>query len=311
MDTGSVAAYMIHIAEGITTRAHDEFVALTQLGLVRPETVIIHGTALTPDDFMAVGRAGGKLVWSPSSNMVLYGQTTDVSSAIAAGVPVSIAPDWTPSGEDTMLPELRFAKSYLAGADPGLFSDRELLEAVTRVPASNMSIDNVVGTLEVGKFADLIAVTADETAPYASAIEARSQQFRLVMVGGVPHYGDPAIVGAMRETPASCHALSVCNVVRRVCWDDPPNGAVSPESIAEAIRAFYPWACSPASERSAHGERRSKAVWRACRVCGGEGDGGRGERRRDVAAHRPGNGRGAKKFPPRGGVRDRRTDGPA
>lgn len=240
MDVGTVAAYMIHLAEGLSARAHEEWTDLLRLGLLRPETVIIHGTALTAEDLGAAGAAGAKLVWSPSSNMALYGDTTNVEAALEAGISVSIAPDWTPSGADTMLAELRFARALIAGRWPGLFTDRELLEAGTRSAAINLAIDRDVGTLEVGKYADLLVLAVDPASPYSSAIDARSHEVRLVMVGGVPTFGDPDIVGGLRETPNTCHDLTVCNVIRRACWDDPPSGAVSPRSIAEVIRSFYP-----------------------------------------------------------------------
>ncbi|MCK6547676.1 amidohydrolase family protein [Myxococcota bacterium] len=239
MSAGQVDAYLIHVAEGLTARARGEYEDLVRLGLLRPETVIIHGTALTPMDFQAVGSSGARLVWSPASNVALYGATTDVESATNAGIPISLAPDWTPTGSLSLFSELRFAKRWLAENTAGLFTDRELLEMTTRVAAENLSIERWVGTLEAGKLADLLVVAVDDFMPYSSVIEARSADVRLVMIGGVPAYGDPAIVGALRETPASCHDLPVCGVIRRACWADTPDGPVSPASIATVIQGFY------------------------------------------------------------------------
>ena len=115
---GSYDAWMIHLAEGVrdadrrpgdTFSSRAEFAALQAKGLLTDTTVIIHGTALEPADFAAMHAAptvrtygvthgrGAKLVWSPQSNLVLYGKTTNVDDALAACVLVSLGTDWTPS----------------------------------------------------------------------------------------------------------------------------------------------------------------------------------------------------------------------
>ena len=50
------------------------------------------------------------MVWSPLSNLLLYGGTADVKSARAAGVPVALGSDWSPSGSKNLLNELKIAK---------------------------------------------------------------------------------------------------------------------------------------------------------------------------------------------------------
>lgn len=240
MQSGETTAYMIHLAEGLSTRAREEYVDLVALGLLRPETVIIHGTALTPADFVDVGNAGSKLVWSPSSNFALYGDTTDVQAAMNAGVSVSIAPDWTPSGADDVLHELRAAKATADQRWPGLFSDDDYLAMSTIVPAAQMAVDNWVGSIEPGKYADLVLLDVDPATPYASVLGARPQDIRLVFLNGIPSYGDPQILGALAETPPMCFELDACGVVRNGCWERPPDGTdVDPNMIAQVIQGFY------------------------------------------------------------------------
>ena len=98
-----------------------EFETIRRLGLLNDATVIVHGMALEPADFAAMRRAGpagpsapndglgAKLVWSPLSNLLLYGHTTNVYDALAKGVTVSLSTDWTPSGSNTLLDELKVA----------------------------------------------------------------------------------------------------------------------------------------------------------------------------------------------------------
>ena len=63
-------------------------------------------------DFDDMKTAGAKLVWSPKSNVVLYGTTTNIPLARSKGVPVALAPDWSLSGSVNILDELRFAAAW-------------------------------------------------------------------------------------------------------------------------------------------------------------------------------------------------------
>ena len=55
---------------------------------------VVHGTALTSAEFQKMAEVGADLAWSPLSNLLLYGDTTDVVAADQAGVRISLAPDW-------------------------------------------------------------------------------------------------------------------------------------------------------------------------------------------------------------------------
>ena len=67
---------------------------------------------LTTAQLMEVVDTGAHVVWSPSSNMVLYGETAPIAEMLSLGIPVGLGPDWTVSGEDEMLSEMRFAYEY-------------------------------------------------------------------------------------------------------------------------------------------------------------------------------------------------------
>ena len=53
------------------------------------------------------------VVWSPYSNMLLYGETMDIKAAIEAGVTIGLGSDWTPTGSKSVLEELVVATNYL------------------------------------------------------------------------------------------------------------------------------------------------------------------------------------------------------
>src|SRR4029453_9292272 len=87
-----VKAFYVHLAEGRSDNevSRNEFGKLVALNALTPATVVIHGTALTKDELAELRDAGAKLVWSPQSNLRLYGETTRAADALELGPPVDL-----------------------------------------------------------------------------------------------------------------------------------------------------------------------------------------------------------------------------
>ncbi len=109
LESGALKAFLIHLGEGKPSDASAarEFRMLAKRndGFLRPGVSVIHGVALGKDEFKQMATATVGLIWSPRSNIELYGATTDVRSAKDAGVKIALAPDWSPSGSDGLLEE--------------------------------------------------------------------------------------------------------------------------------------------------------------------------------------------------------------
>jgi 5-methylthioadenosine/S-adenosylhomocysteine deaminase len=251
MQNGQVDAWIVHLAEGVrdsqrrtgdTISSRAEFSALTSKGLLTDTTVIIHGSGLEPEDFATMRAApsirfdgtgdglGAKLVWSPLSNLLLYGQTALIYHALKAGVIVSLGTDWNPSGSRNLLDELKIADitlrdPRLLGADRDLVPslsitgkgadaretaeialDKLLVEMVTSNPAKTLRWTPEVGSIESGKFADLVLITKPQhssaaglpDSPYRNLIDATEADVRLVLVNGEPLSGDVALMAALK-----------------------------------------------------------------------------------------------------------------
>ena len=106
----------------------------------------------------------GEIVWSPLSNLLLYGATTRIAAAKAAGLRIAISSDWSPSGTKNLLGELKIARR-VSGRAGGIFTDRELAKAVTCVPARMLGWDQFVGSIEVNKTADLLVIEGTGSDP--------------------------------------------------------------------------------------------------------------------------------------------------
>lgn len=189
---------VVHLAEGPSPRMATEFGAIKDSNLLGPELIAIHGVGLTEPQLQEMATAGAKLVWSPLSNFMLYGQTANVAAAKRAGLSISLAPDWAPSGSKSSLGELKVADLVNKHALHGLFSDRELVEMVTRKPAEAMGWGQRLGQIAEGYLADVLVVDDRAPDPYRNLIQAIEDNIQLVAVRGEPLYGDVGLLAAAR-----------------------------------------------------------------------------------------------------------------
>ncbi len=151
-------------------------------------TVIIHGTALSEEQLGDVKDAGASLVWSPQSNLRLYGETTRAADAMRLGIPLGLGADWLPSGSTSLLAELKVARRSLQeqGADP---TARRLVEVVTSDAAAIAGLDDMLGSLEPGRPADLVVFERREADPWENVVRAEPSWVELVMIDGDLAYG--------------------------------------------------------------------------------------------------------------------------
>lgn len=190
---------VIHLAEGPSSRMATEYESIRKSGLVGPELIAIHGVGLTEEQFKDMAANGVKLVWSPLSNFLLYGKTANVAAAKRAGVNISLAPDWAPSGSKSVLGELKVADLVNRHQLKSLFTDRDMAFMVTRNPARAMGWGDRVGQISVGFVADLLVIDDRQADPYRNLIDATEENIRVVMVRGEPLYGDVTVIGNTRS----------------------------------------------------------------------------------------------------------------
>jgi len=197
-ESGSLNAWFVHLAEGVDSSSKAEFDSLYEKGLIMDETVVIHGTALDASQFEKMAEKGAGLVWSPISNLLLYGDTTDVVAADNAGVTISLAPDWGPSGSKSNLHELKTADLWNRDILGGHFSDYELAQMVTSNAAEISNWQDFVGQIETGMYADLVVLDTFHENPYRNLIEAIDRDVRLTIVQGKAVFGDVDLMTSLQ-----------------------------------------------------------------------------------------------------------------
>ncbi|MGE5187364.1 MAG: amidohydrolase family protein [Acidobacteriota bacterium] len=240
--SGKTDAYLIHVGEGTDAAALGEY---DQLGtittppgcLYAPQTAITHGTAFTATQFMAMAQAGMKLVWSPRSNVSLYGTTTDIPSALDAGLTIAIAPDWSMGGSQNLLDELRFADDWDNSHWSDRLNARDLVTMATSNAARVLALDGKLGSLQAGHLADVAVFAGDRTKPYDAIVAARPADVRLVMVGGNVLYGDLVLQAAGPVAPG-CEPIDICGAQKFVCVATPATTDKLDQTYAQIVAAL-------------------------------------------------------------------------
>lgn len=139
---------------------------LDQLGLTSPNLVLAHCVWLKPNEKEILRRTGTHVVHCPSSNMKLASGLAHIPDLRARGINVALGADGAPCNNTlSMFNEMRLAALlHKPGAGPKAMRAQEALDMATRDGAKALSWFDDIGSIEVGKKADLIAM--DLTTPF-------------------------------------------------------------------------------------------------------------------------------------------------
>jgi 5-methylthioadenosine/S-adenosylhomocysteine deaminase len=187
---GDITAFYLHLCEGTRgdQRSASEFERFMEYHAATPATVVIHASALTTGQIHQLADAGSRLVWSPQSNLRLYGDTTLAADAVRAGMPVALGADWLPSGSTSLLAELKVARRELA--EQGLdMAAADLVHMVTAGAAAIAGLDDHLGSLKAGRPADVLVLERHHQDPYENVTLADPSWVELVLIGGDLTYG--------------------------------------------------------------------------------------------------------------------------
>lgn len=236
--------FVVHAGEGIDDHVLAEWPMLQELGLASPALVMIHGTAFGPNEMQQAAASGASIVWSPLSNLLLYGRTTNIPAALDAGVRVSLGSDWSPSGSANVLGELKVADHVNKRLWNSRITDAELVDMVTINAARTYHLDHRIGSIEAGKFADLLVVRKrDGVSAYRSLIDAQPSDVLLVTISGDALFGVPATMDALGKT-GDYEVIDACGVPRAidttVIAKDVPGATESLSSIETKLATVNP-----------------------------------------------------------------------
>ena len=134
---------------------------LDRLGLVSPLLAAVHMTALSDDEIALIADRGASVVHCPESNLKLASGFCPVEKLLRAGVNVALGTDGASSNNDLdMFSEMRSAAllGKAVAGDAAAVTAQDALEMATLRGARALGLADEVGSLTVGKLADLVCV---------------------------------------------------------------------------------------------------------------------------------------------------------
>jgi 5-methylthioadenosine/S-adenosylhomocysteine deaminase len=135
---------------------------LESIGFWGPRTLAAHGVWVSDDDIQVLKRRGVGVSHNPESNMKLASGTAPVTKYLAAGVALGLGTDGAASNNDLDMFEAMRQASFLAkhaNHDPTAVPAQQALDLATIGGARAMGLERLIGSLEAGKRADVIAVS--------------------------------------------------------------------------------------------------------------------------------------------------------
>lgn len=144
-------------------RQHHErpLARLKRLGFMGPDLTAVHMTQLTPGEIEDLARHNVVVAHCPESNLKLASGFCPVGDLLRAGVALAIGTDGSASNNDLdMFGEMRTAALLAKGVtlDPQVMDAATALSCATLGGARAIGLESRIGSIEVGKRADLAAV---------------------------------------------------------------------------------------------------------------------------------------------------------
>jgi len=245
-DIDGLRGYLPHIAEGIGPDAQNEFACTSDSAvqdghdLIEPQTAVIHAIGMNAADFQLMQSQLSTVIWSPRSNVALYGDTARVTMIDALGVPIALGTDWMPSGSMNLLRELHCADELNSQRFGQHFSDLALWRMVTENAAFATGTSDAIGMLKVGYTADIAIFDASVRSDFRAVIGGGVEDVVLVLRGGEALYGDAALLDDPAIGGAACEDLPVCGVDKKACVAQDVGGGTTLAAIQAAGTAIYP-----------------------------------------------------------------------
>jgi hypothetical protein len=225
------ASFIYPCAEGqrgsIVSR---EYQAVKTTGCLQGGLVAVHANAV--DEYTG-WTDPGSIVWSPFSNLWLYGTTTDVPKALAKGLNVCVGSDWGPSGTRNVLGEIKVA-SLVSGKEGWRLTPFEIVKMITANPGDALARAWHIqaGRIQPGALADLAVIAAKANDdPFDAILRATEPDVVLVFIGGKPVYGTAALMA--KAAAAQPGELEVAGKAQRLVLTRFDEGAGQPWTYAE------------------------------------------------------------------------------
>jgi len=165
---------------------------LDRLGVVNERFHAVHSVMITRPEMAILAERGATVVLNPASNLLLASGVAPVEEMKEAGVRIALGTD-APNNTQDMMQSMKLAAILprILRHNPLAVTSREALRMATMAGAEALGMDDRIGSLEPGKYADITMVSMGELHntpvydPVANLVySAHAGDVRTVMVSG-------------------------------------------------------------------------------------------------------------------------------
>jgi 5-methylthioadenosine/S-adenosylhomocysteine deaminase len=146
--------------EALTGRFGKGYIeAFHDMGALSDRFQSVHSVWISPHEIDLLARTGSHVVYNPTANMLLASGIAPIVKLQAAGVNVALGTD-NPNNNNDMLELMKFAGllQKVGTLEPLAVPATTVLEMATINGAKALHLDQLIGSLEVGKQADIVTV---------------------------------------------------------------------------------------------------------------------------------------------------------
>lgn len=186
---------------------------LKALGLLSPSLIAVHGVHLEPTEIDWLAEHGCHVAHCPASNLKLASGFAPVATLLQAGINVGLGTDGAASNNRLdLFNEMRLAALLAKGVaqDPAVLPAARALEMATLSGARALGLEREIGSLEVGKAADVVAV--DLSSP--GSLPCFDPLSDLVYSAGRDQVSHVWVAGQARVVQGACRSVDATEIRR-------------------------------------------------------------------------------------------------
>lgn len=138
---------------------------LAQLGLLDQHTLLVHAVWVDEGDIDVIAQSRAKVIHCPESNMKLASGVSPVPQMVERGAVVGLGTDGCASNNDLDLfgeMDMTAKLHKVHRLDPAAMGAKTVVRMATLDGARVLGLEDTIGSLEVGKQADLIMIDIDQ-----------------------------------------------------------------------------------------------------------------------------------------------------
>lgn len=162
--------YHIHVSEtekekldAMKDKGSSPLEYLDRLNLVNDDLVAAHGVWLTEEEKTLLEQKGGNVVHNPAANLKLGSGIADIPNLLERGINVALGTDGVASNNNlNMFEEAKIASVLHKCESPENITEQQVLDMATINGAKALDLENQIGSIELGKKADLITISLNK-----------------------------------------------------------------------------------------------------------------------------------------------------